>query len=151
MPSLPLLLLLSVLLLGGCRNITGPAGSGTYTAEVAGALTASYSGRMLYGPSSVTAGPGYDIHLQLPGEEPYRGIIFHIPARPRVGRYTVVARQDLDRAEVFSSLLLPTAVFLGNTGELHVTRTNPLRGTFLFQARRNSGETITVSGEFTEE
>ncbi len=144
------LLLLSALLLGGCRNIVGPAGSGTYTAEVTGALTASYAGRMIYGPSSVTAGPGYDIHLQLPNEEPYRGIIFHIAARPRLGTYAVVLKQDLDRAEVFSSLLLPVAVYLGSSGELQVSSTNPLRGAFRFEARQNSGEVITIAGQFSE-
>ena len=143
-------LLLSALLLGACRNITGPAGSGAYTAEVTGALTATYSGRMIYGPSSVTAGPGYDIHLQLPDEEPYHGLIFHIPARPRLGTYAVVLKQDLNDAEVFSSLLLPAAVYLGSTGELQVTRTNPLRGAFRFEARQNSGEVIRIAGQFSE-
>lgn len=150
MHRLPRVLLLSALLIGGCRDITGPAGSGAYTAEVTGALSANYSGRMIYGPSSVTAGPGYDIHLQLPNEEPYRGIIFHIPARPRLGTYAVVPKQDLDRAEVFGSLLLPVAVYLGSAGELQVTRTNPLQGAFRFEARQNSGEVITIAGEFTE-
>ncbi len=144
------LLFLFVLLFGGCRNIVGPAGSGTYSAEVTGALAASYSGRMIYGPSSVTAGPGYDIHLQLPNEEPYRGIIFHIPARPRLGTYAVFMKQDLNEAEVFSSLLLPAAVYLGSSGQLQVTSTNPLQGAFRFVARQNSGEVITIAGQFSE-
>lgn len=151
MLRLPRLLFLSALLLGGCHNIIGPAGSGTYTAEVTGAVTASYSGRMIYQPRSVTAGPGYALHLKLPNDL-FNGILFQLLGRPQLGTYTVVTReQDLGRSEVFSGLSLPDAVYHGTAGELHVRGTSPLRGTFQFRGRRNSGEVITVSGEFTEE
>ena len=145
------LLFLSALLLGGCRNIVGPAGSGTYSAEVTGAFTASYSGSMIYGPRSVTAGPGYHLHLKLPGDL-FNGILFQLPASPRLGTYRIVAGrgQDLGRQEVLSGLSLPDDVYLGSTGQLHVSSTRPLRGTFQFLADQGD-EVITVSGQFAEE
>jgi hypothetical protein len=146
-----LLLFLSVLLLAGCRNITGAAGSGTYTADVTGAFTASYSGRMIYEPRSVTAGAGYNLHLKLPNDL-FNGILFQLPGRPHAGTYQVVPDrgQELDDEEVFGGLLLPDVIYHASTGELRVTRTSPLRGTFQFEARRNGG-VVTISGEFAEE
>jgi hypothetical protein len=149
--SRTLLLLLSTLLLGGCRNITGPAGGGSYTAEVTGALTASYSGRMIYGPRSVTAGPGYHLHLKLP-DDLFNGILFQLPAGPRLGTYRIVAGrgQDLGKQEVLSGLSLPDDVYLGSTGELRISSTRPLRGTFRFLADQR-GDVVTVSGQFAED
>ncbi len=144
-------IVLFALLLGGCRNIVGPAGSGTYSAEVTGAFTASYSGSMIYQPRSVTAGPGYALHLKLPNDL-FNGILFQLSGRPQLGTYTVVTReQDLGRSQVFSGLSLPDAVYHGTAGELRVRGTSPFRGTFHFEARKNSGGVIKVSGEFTEE
>ncbi len=151
MHRLSCLLLLSVLLFAGCRDITGPAGSGTYTAEITGAVTASYSGRMIYEPRSVTAGPGYYLHLKLPNDL-FNGILFQLPDRPHAGTYRVVPDrgQKLDGKEVFGGLLLPDVIYHASTGELRVTRTSPLRGTFQFEARRNGG-VVTISGEFAQE
>lgn len=147
----PRVLLLCALLVGGCRNITGPAGSGTYTAEVEGALTASYSDRMIYDPRSVTAGPGYHLHLKLP-DDLFNGILFQLPASPRLGTYRIVAGrgQDLGSQEVLSGLSLPDDIYLGSTGELRVSSTRPLRGTFRFLADQGA-EVVTVSGQFAEE
>ena len=145
------LLVLSTLLLGGCRNIVGPAGSGTYTAEVTGAFTASYSGRMIYQPRSVTAGPGYSLHLKLPNDL-FNGILLQLPGPPHAGTYQVVPDrgQELNDTEAFGGLLLPDVIYHASNGELRVTRTSPLRGTFQFEARRNGG-VVTISGEFEEE
>jgi hypothetical protein len=153
MPRLfrPSLLLLSALLLGGCRSITGQAGSGSYTAHVTGALTASYSGHMIYGHRSVTAGPGYHLHLKLP-DDLFNGILFQLPASPRVGTYRIVAGrgQDLGSREVLTGLSLPDDVYLGSTGDLRISSTRPLRGTFRFLADQGD-EVVTVSGQFAED
>lgn len=149
--SRPRVLLLSALLLGGCRSITGPAGRGSYTAEVTGALTASYSGYMIYGPRSDTAGPGYHLHLKLP-DDLFNGILFQLPGRPRLGTYRIVAGrgQDLGKQEVLSGLSLPDDVYLGSAGELRVLSTRPLRGTFRFLADQGD-EVVTVSGQFADD
>ncbi len=91
------------------------------------------------------------LHLKLPNDL-FNGILFQLPDRPKAGTYQVVSDrgQELDGKEVFGGLLLPDVIYHASTGELRVTRTSPLRGTFQFEARRNGG-VVTISGEFAQE
>ena len=140
------------LLLWGCSGIAN-AERGTYTATITGAVDMTLTGRAVLERGVGLAEFEYAIHMFLPERGPEYGIFLFFPERPKVGTYRVVdqSARSLRSGEVSAAAIIG-GIFTGSSGEVRITSSDPLRGTFEFlQEPRAGGSTpeLTARGEFT--
>jgi hypothetical protein len=145
---LPLLFLLAA----ACGTISEAGDStGSYTATVTGAVSANYTGEMVHRPGGITEGYEYAVSMRIPDAPPPLGIFLFFSGRPRAGTYRVIPwRGDQPRSgEVLASFNPQNFEgYLAGSGEVRITSSRPLRGTFEFTASRAASESVRVSGSF---
>jgi hypothetical protein len=146
------MLLVTLLLLSACTGSTGPDG-GTYTATVTGAVDTTLTGRAVLERGAGRDEFKYAVHMFLPGRGPEFGIFLFFRERPAPGTYQVVNRgaRFLDPGEVSASAIIG-GIFPASSGDVRITSSDPLRGSFEFVYYRPAAgpnPELRVRGEFT--
>jgi hypothetical protein len=141
-----------MLLLAACGTPSESGDStGRYTATVAGVVNATYEGQMVHRPGGITEGYEYAVSMHIPGAPPPLGIYLFLPGRPRAGTYRVIPwRGDQPRSGEVLASFNPRNFegYLADSGEVRITSSNPLRGSFDFTASRAANEAVRVTGSF---
>jgi hypothetical protein len=147
-----LLFFLSVLFLTACTSPSGPD-EGTYTATITGEIDTTYSGR-----AELERGRGLDefeyaVHMFLPDHGPEYGIFLFFPDRPTAGTYQIVTTGGYPlKSDEVSAAAIIQGTAVGTSGEVRITSSDPLRGTFEFvehQPALGPEPQLQVRGEFT--
>ncbi len=163
MRTLPFVLLLMLLLVSGCDS-NGSNGddddtqgqTGSFTATVTGAVSASLQGTATFGASAAGQDSADGFGLVMGSSSVNPEIVFgSAQPRPGTGTQTVINFVESGSAtsgQVFATYTRGTVVYGSVSGTLRLTESSDseVAGTFEFEAINliNPTETVTVSGSF---
>jgi len=145
-----------------CGDSTTPVNQGSFTASITGDLTASLTGRAVFGVATQGTNQGFVIALERQGSSQLdRDVIVTgrlNTQRPGEGTYPIVScsggcdADEFDAGYVFYRTSGDSGLFISESGTLTITAssTDTIAGTMSFSATSLTGlDQITVTASFT--